>query len=476
MTVKTEEFRKYAHQLVDWMAEYFDEVENLPVTPEMKPGDIYQKIPEVAPDQSESFEKIFTDFKEKIFTGMSHWQSPNWFAYFPANSSKPSVLAEMLTATMGTQGMIWLTSPAATELEERMMEWLRQMIGLPPRFTGVIQDTASTATLVALLTAREKITGWKINRKGFSKQPFTIYCSTQAHSSIDKAVKIAGFGEENLRKIPVDEDFSLIPNLLEDAIQKDMKAGKKPLVVISALGTTSSTAIDPVRTIGEICQKYGLWHHIDAAFAGTALLLPEKRWMNDGAELADSFVFNPHKWMLVNFDCSAYFVKDPKALVRTFSITPEYLKTSQDQVVKNYREWGIPLGRRFRALKLWFVIRSYGVEGIQKMLRHHLKMARWFEQQIDTAEDFKKLAPVVLNTICFRYQPPHIEQEHILNSLNQMLIEKLNETRRVLFTQTKLDDKFTIRMVIGQTEVQERHVETAWQLIQETARSLAIEN
>ena len=470
--MNTEEFRKNAHQLVDWMADFFDEVENLPVTPEMQPGDVYRKIPEAPPTESEAFAQIFSDFKEKIVPGMSHWQSPNWFAYFPANSSKPSILAEMLTATLGTQGMIWLTSPAATELEERMMEWLRQMIGLPAGFTGVIQDTASTATLVALLTAREKFTGWNINRKGFNEQPFTLYCSSQAHSSIDKAVKIAGFGEENLRKIPVDEDFALIPNLLENAIEKDLKAGKKPLAVISALGTTSSTAIDPIRPIGEICQKYGLWHHIDAAFAGTALLLPEKRWMNDGAEMADSFVFNPHKWMLVNFDCTAYFVKDPQLLVRTFSITPEYLKTSQDQVVKNYRDWGIQLGRRFRALKLWFVIRSYGVEGIQKMLRYHLKMARWFEQQIDDSEDFEKLAPVPLNTICFRYKPQNIEQEHVLNSLNKILIEKLNETRKVLFTQTKLDDKFIIRMVIGQTEVQERHVEAAWQLIQETARGL----
>ena len=294
---------------------------------------------------------------------MTHWESPNFMAYFPANKSKSSVLGEMLMSTMGAQCMIWLTSPAAAELEEKMMNWLRDMIGLAPSFTGVIQDTASTATLCALLTAREKYSQYRVNEQGYTNEKFVVYSSEQIHSSIDKAVRIAGLGSANLRKIPVDDDFAMEADALQKQILKDIKAGFQPLCVVSAIGTTSTTAIDPISKITDICSKYNIWHHVDAAYAGTALVCPELRWMSEGSSGADSFVFNPHKWMFTNFDCTAYFVKDPVALVNTFSITPDYLKTNVDNEVKNYRDWGIPLGRRFRALKLWFVIRELGVKG-----------------------------------------------------------------------------------------------------------------
>lgn len=470
------DFRKYAHEVADWMADYFENVHTYPVKPSVKPGEIKDQIPYLPPQQGESMSQIMNDLNDKIIPGMTHWQSPNFFGYFNANNSGPSVIAEMITASMGAQCMVWLTSPAATELEERMMEWLQQIMGIPDGFTGVIQDTASTATLVSLLTAREKKSSYRINQEGFlsQKEKFIIYSSAEVHSSIDKAVKIAGFGIDNLRKIPVDESFAMIPNLLESAINKDLQDGNIPLAVISALGTTGSTAIDPIRTIGEICKKFDLWHHVDAAFAGTALILPEKRWMADGLEMADTYVFNPHKWMFVNFDCSVYFVKDTEALKKTFSITPEYLKTAQDDQVSNFRDWGIQLGRRFRALKLWFVIRNYGVNGLQEKIREHLELTEWFKKELENATDFEILAPVPLNTICFRYHPLRINDPEKLNMLNQKLIEKLNNTGKLFLTHTKLNGHFTLRIVIGQTNVEQSHVEDAWNLIQSKARSMEL--
>ena len=471
--MNTENFRKYAHELVEWMADYLENVEKLPVKPNINPGEIKDKLPSQPPEKPENFSDIFYDFRELILPGITHWQSPNFFGYFPANNSKPSILAEMLTATMGAQCMSWLTSPAATELEEQLMEWLRQMIHLPETFTGVIQDTASTSTLCALLTAREKKSGYMVNQRGFTgEDKFTVYCSTHAHSSIDKDVKIAGLGIENLVKIPVDENYALIPNLLEEQIKSDIEEGKTPLAVISALGTTSSTAIDPIRSIGEICQKYAIWHHVDAAYAGTALILPEKRWMADGVEMADSFVFNPHKWMFTNFDCSAYFVKDPDALIKTFSITPEYLKTFADEKAQNYRDWGIQLGRRFRALKIWFVIRNLGIKGLQDKLNHHLNLTNWLVSKMENHPDFELLAPVPLNTICFRFHPSSIKDEDKLNKINEDLINHLNNSGQLFLTHTKLDGKFTIRLVIGQTEVREKHVDNAWEMIKDFANKL----
>lgn len=468
-----EQFRTHAHELVDWMADYLKGVESLPVRSPATPRAIISQLPVSPPPEGEPFERILSDFQSTILPGMTHWQHPSFFAYFPANSSPPSILAEMLTATLGAQCMSWATSPAATELEERMMEWLGQMIALPPTFTGVIQDTASTATLCAILTAREHYSFHTINERGFADGvTYTAYCSAEAHSSIEKGVKIAGLGKNHLRTIEVDQHYAMRPDILERTIRDDIRNGFRPLIVTAAVGTTGSTAIDPLRTIGEICRDHDVWLHVDAAFAGSALVLPEFRWMIDGIELADSFVFNPHKWLLTNFDCSAYFVKDVEALVRTFEILPEYLKTTEGTRVNNYRDWGIQLGRRFRALKLWFVIRSYGVSGLQNTLRRHIRLAQELAGRITESGTFELLAPVPLNTICFRYHPAGITDDQTLNALNARLLEALNTTGKVYLTHTKLSGRYTLRLVIGQTTVQQDHVTRAWDLICQTAGTL----
>jgi len=461
----SKQFRKYAHEMVDWMADYLENIEDLPVRSIKKPGEIIAALPQNPPQQSESMDTIFADFNSLILPGMTHWQHPSFFAYFPANSSYPSVLAEMLTATMGAQCMIWQTSPAAAELEERMMEWIAEMQQLPEGYTGVIQDTASTATLCAILTAREKVSGFDVNENGFTGQKYVVYCSEQTHSSIEKAVKIAGIGSQNLRKIPVDEAFAMRSESLAETISKDKQNGLIPLCVVAACGTTGSTAIDPLEPIGEICKKENVWLHVDAAYAGTAAILPEKRWILNGVELADSYVFNPHKWMFTNFDCTAYYVKDKSALLRTFEILPEYLKTREDNQVNNYRDWGIPLGRRFRALKLWFVIRSFGVDGLRTKLRNHIELADQFRNWIESHPNFQLLAPVPLNTVCFHYAPVGSTLEE-QNQWNAQLLEELNSSGKMYLTHTKLNGVYTIRMVIGQTSVDKKHIEEAWQLIQ----------
>lgn len=468
----TQRFRTEGHKLVDWMADYLEDVRHYPVKSTVKPGEIIARIPSAPPAEGTSFHDIFADFQKDILPGVTHWQHPSFFAYFPANSSAPSVLAEMLTATLGAQCMLWQTSPAAAELEERMMQWLGQMIGLPAGFDGVIQDTASTATLCAMLTAREKRSNYRINDCGFSDQKFVLYCSTETHSSIEKGVKIAGFGRQNLRQIAVDDKFAMIPSELEKAILQDKAAGLTPLCVIATIGTTGSTAIDPIKQIADICVEQGVWLHVDAAFAGTALLLPEMRWMSEGLELADSFVFNPHKWMLTNFDCSAYFVRDKEALIRTFEILPEYLKTAEADRVNNYRDWGIPLGRRFRALKLWFVIRSYGVEGLRRIIRDHIALSRWVVEQIKNSDDFELLAPAPLSLVCFRYRPRGIDDQAALNQLNERLLATLNATGKLYMTHTKLRGNYTLRMVTAQTQVTREDVEAAWGLIVKTTRGL----
>ncbi len=465
-------FRRYGHQIVDWMADYLENVERYPVKSQVEPKEIIEKLPLEAPIRGEQFEEIFSDFEEIIIPGITHWQSPNFFAYFPANSSHVSMLAEMLMTTLGAQCMSWETSPAATELEERVMEWLRDMIGLPKNFSGVIQDTASTSTICSLLTAREQITNYEINTSGMNnKGVFTTYCSMETHSSIEKAVKIIGLGKENLRKIPVDEKYALRPEALKEAIDSDIDNGMKPTAVVATIGTTGSTAIDPLKKIGEICSKYKIWLHVDAALAGTALILPEYRWMIEGIEDVDTFVFNPHKWMFTNFDCSAYFIKDPEALVRTFEILPEYLKT-QAKGVKNFRDWGLQLGRRFRALKLWFVIRNFGVEGLRHKVRSHIDLADSLSQKIEKSSDFELLTPVPLNTICFRYKPLNIDDNEEINRLNEELLHRLNRSGKLYLTHTKLNGNYTLRLVTGQTNVQEKHVNRAWTLIQEQAQEL----
>lgn len=458
------DFRKSAHEFVDWMADYMENVEQFPVKSQVKPGDIKSQLPNSPPQDGEPMKDVFSDFKNIILPGITHWQHPSFHAYFPGNSSKPSVLAEMLTSTLGVQAMIWNTSPSAAELEEQIMEWFKEMMRFPKGWTGSIQNGASDSTLNAILTAREKVSNYTTNNVGIKSNNLRVYCSEQAHSSLDKAMAIAGLGKDNLIKIPVDESFALVPAELEKAIQLDIDAGLMPLMVIAAIGTTGTTAIDPLAAIATITDKHDLWLHIDAALAGTALILPEMRWMVKGVEKADSLVFNPHKWMFTNFDASVYFVKDKAALINTFSETPEYLKTKEDLKVTNYRDWGVPLGRRFRSLKLWFVIRSFGVKGLQEKIRLHLSLSQEFKNWVEESPQFILMAPVDLNTICFRYDNPNITREEI-NDTNEKLLETINSTGKIYLTHTKLNGWFTIRMVIGQTNVKKRHAEMAYAII-----------
>lgn len=464
--MKKEEFRKYGYQLIDWIADYLEKVENYPVKATVRPGEIKSQLPASPPLHPEGLDRIMEDFEKIIVPGLTHWQHPGWFAYFPSNNSPASILGELLSAGLGIQGMVWQTSPSATELEEVVMDWLRQMIGLPDGYSGVIQDTASTATLCALLAAREKATGQTVNEQGFSVV-LRVYASREAHSSVEKGVKIAGFGKKNLVYIPVDDEFAMIPGELEKAIEADLRAGYRPACVVATVGTTSSGAVDPLKPIGEICRKYGVWLHVDAAYAGTAAILPEKRWVLEGVEYADSLVFNPHKWMLTNFDCSAFFVRDAQQLTRTFEIHPEYLKTGVDAVVKNFRDWGIQLGRRFRALKLWFVIRDYGVEGIKKIIRRHIHLAELFRDELKKDRRFEILAPVYFSLVCFRLNDGRPEEE--LNALNQRLLEAINSTGRVFLTHTTLNGKYTLRLVVGQRTTEERHVRQALEIIKAKA-------
>jgi aromatic-L-amino-acid/L-tryptophan decarboxylase len=468
-----EEFRRHGHELVDWMADYLSGVADLPVTPAVRPGEIRGRLPTSPPATGEPFAALFGDFRELIVPGMTHWNHPGWFAYFPGNNSPPAILGEMLTAAMGAQCMSWVTSPAATELEQVAMDWLRQMIGLPAEFVGVIQDTASTATLVALVSARERATGGSSNQSGMNAGPrLTVYASREAHSSVDKGVKIAGYGIERLRRIPSDAAFALDPAALERTIRDDVAAGLQPACVVATIGTTSSTAVDPVPGIAAICRRHGIWLHVDAAYAGAAAIVPESREHFAGMELADSVVFNPHKWLLTNFDCTAYYVRDRAALLAAFSLTPEYLRTAHDADVVNYRDWGIQLGRRFRALKLWFVIRSYGVEGLRAIIRRHVALAAELAGWIDRSPDFERVAPVPFGLVCFRYRPAG-KSEAELDALNERLLAEVNATRRVFLTHTRLDGRYVIRLVIGQRDTERRHVVEAWELIRQAASRLS---
>jgi aromatic-L-amino-acid/L-tryptophan decarboxylase len=468
------DFRKNAHELIEWIVSYMENVENFPVKSQVTPGEIFSRIPDKPPVKPEPFDSLMKDLDNIIMPGISHWQSPNFFAYFPANVSPPSILAEMLISSLGAQCMIWETSPAAAELEEKMMIWLRDMIGLPHEFEGVIQDSASTATLTAILTAREKATDFSVNESGISQAgTLRVYCSEQTHSSAEKAVKIIGIGRKNLVKIPVNNDFSMDAIKLREAILRDRNDGYIPVCVVATLGTTGTTAVDPLRAIGEICRESGIHLHVDAAMAGTALILPEFQWMLDGREYIDSFVFNPHKWMFTNFDCSVYFVKNAASLIKTFEILPEYLKTRTRGKVNDYRDWGVPMGRRFRALKLWSVIRSYGVEGLREKIREHIGIAKRLSEMIVAENDFEILAPVLLSVVCFRYKPAGYTENQI-NHINEKLNHLLNDSGKIYLTHTVLNGKYTLRMVTAQTNVTLKHVEKAWCLILETARATNI--
>ncbi|MFY0598850.1 MAG: aminotransferase class I/II-fold pyridoxal phosphate-dependent enzyme [Cyclobacteriaceae bacterium] len=466
-------FRKHAHEAVDWVADYLENIEQFPVKSQVKPRDIFDQLPDVAPSNSDDFEAILDDLDKKIMPGITHWQHPNFHAYFPGNSSHPSILGEIITSGIAAQCMIWETSPAAAELEEKMMDWLKELMSLPKDWHGVIQDTASTATLAAILSAREKVTNNEINVSGFANQRLRIYCSSETHSSIDKAVRICGIGSDNLVKITVDENLAMVPSELERAISEDVENGFVPCCVVATLGTTGTLAFDPVDKIADICTKRSIWLHVDAAYAGSAFILPEYRYLCKGLEFADSYVFNPHKWLMVNFDCSAYFVKSKNELLNTFSILPEYLKTKTIGEVNNYRDWGVPLGRRFRALKLWFVLRTYGSEGLKTIIGNHMKLAEWLKKEIENHPDFELLAPQVMNMVVFRFVKVGMSNES-LNKLNENLLLKINESGEAFLSHTLVSEKYSIRLVTGQTNVQLAHIQKVWRIVTGTVKSLSI--
>jgi len=469
--MSSEEFRRCGHAVVDWIADYQSRIESYPVLSRVQPGEIRAKLPPSAPAHGEPFEQILGDIERIILPGVTHWQSPNFFAYFPANASGPGILGELLSSGLGVQGMLWSTSPACTELETHVLDWLVPMLGLPEKFLstgpggGVIQDTASSASLCALLAARERATQFASNRRGCDGR-LVAYCSTQTHSSVEKAMKIAGMGSDNLAQIPVDENFAMRPDALERQIGADLQAGLAPCFVCATVGTTSSNAIDPVREIAAVCRAHNLWLHVDAAMSGTAALCPEFRFIHDGVESADSYTFNPHKWMFTNFDCNCFYVADRKHLIQTLSILPEYLrnKATESGAVIDYRDWHIQLGRRFRSLKLWFVIRHYGIEGLQYHIREHIRLAQQFVEWVQRDSRFELAAPAKLNLVCFRLRSG--------DQANQLLMDRLNASGDLFLTHTKLDGKLTLRFCVGQTNTQTRHVERAWRRIQEETAKL----
>ncbi len=459
-----EQFRQAGRKVIDWIADYYERIGEFPVMSQMEAGEVRAKLPPHPPAEGESFDAVMKDVEEIVLPGISHWQSPNFYGFFPANASGPAILGDLLSSGFGVNGMLWAASPACTEVETHMMDWLVEMLDLPSQFLstsdggGVIHDTASSATLCALLAGRERATGGAGNIDGVKAQ-LTTYTSSQSHSSVEKAAKIAGLGSDNLRLINVDDTFAMSADALASAIEHDLVNGKIPAFVCATSGTTSTTGFDPVGEIGKVCRKYNIWLHVDAAMAGTAALCPEFRWVHDGLELADSYCFNPHKWMLTNFDCDAFFVRDRKALLDTLSILPEYLKNraSQSNAVIDYRDWQIPLGRRFRALKLWFVTRHYGVEGLQAHVRKGVELGQLFHSFVESDDRFELMAPAPLNLVCFRAKGSDV--------MNESLMNELNRSGQMYLTHTRLNGKYTIRFCIGNPLTERHHVEASWQRI-----------
>jgi aromatic-L-amino-acid decarboxylase len=466
-----DDFRRYGRAVVDWIADYYEQIESLPVLSQVQPGQIRAGLPPHPPSAGDAFEDILQDVTDLILPGLTHWQSPNFFAFFPANASGPAILGDLLSSGLGVQGMLWATSPACTELETHVLDWLVEMLGLPAKFLssaaggGVIQDTASSAALCALLAARERATNFVSNAQGNDSR-LVAYTSSQAHSSIEKAIKIAGIGQQNLRLIGVDDKFAMRSDLLARRVEEDRQEGQIPFFVAATVGTTSSNGIDSVLEIGKICNENKIWLHVDSAMAGTAALCPEYRWIHDGLEMADSFCFNPHKWMFTNFDCDCFFVADRNILIRTLSIQPEYLRNraTESGAVIDYRDWHIQLGRRFRALKLWFVIRHYGVEGLQYHIRHHVELAQEFAAWLEKDDRFDLVATPPLNLVCFRHRGG--------DDINQELMDRLNRSGDLYLTHTRMQGRLTLRFCVGQTHTRRRHVVNAWRRIKAAAAEI----
>jgi len=465
-----DEFRKWGHAVVDWIADYQRTVEKYPVQSRAKPGEVRAALPPEPPEKGEPFAAVLRDLDKIILPGITHWQSPNFFGFFPANNSGPSILGELLSAGLGVQGMLWATSPACTELETHVLDWIAQLLDLPPKFKssgpggGVIQDTASSAVLCALLAARERATDFSAGEHGVPGS-LMVYASSQAHSSVEKAVRIAGLGKSHLRLIDVDDHHAMKPALLEKRLEEDLALGLTPCLAVATVGTTSSLAADPVAKIGRICRQHNLWLHVDAAMAGAAAICPEHRPLLDGLELADSFCFNPHKWLFTNFDCDCFFIGHRATLIRALSVLPEYLRNqaTDSGAVIDYRDWQVPLGRRFRALKLWMVIRHYGAEGLRHHLRRHIRLARTFAGWVAKSPDFELLKPVNLNLVCFRHRGG--------DAASRQLLERLNQTGDLFLTHTMLGGRHTLRLCVGQTHTDLRHLTRAWEIIQAAAKA-----
>jgi aromatic-L-amino-acid decarboxylase len=467
-----EEFRKVGHQLIDWIADYRGRVSEFPVMAPTAPGDIKAKLPQAPPEQPEKFDAILGDLERIIVPGLSHWQHPSFFGYFPCNGLLSSVLGDYVSTGLGVLGLSWQSSPALTELEEVVTDWMRQMVGLSAAWHGVIQDTASTCTLVALLCAREKTTAYGLSRGGLQAEPrpLVVYTSAHSHSSVDKAALLAGFGRANVHQVPHDERYGMRPDALAEAIRGDLAAGLTPCAVVATTGTTTSTAIDPVAGIARVAREHGLWLHVDAAMAGSAMVLPECRPMWEGIEEADSLVLNPHKWLGAAFDCSLYYVRDPEHLVRVMSTNPSYLQSTADGRVKNLRDWGLPLGRRFRALKLWFMIREQGVEALRTRLRRDLANARWLAEAVRAAPQWRVLTPVPLQTVCIRHEPSGLAGE-ALDRHTLAWVERVNRSGRAYLTPAILDGSWMVRVSIGGLTTERRHVEALWGLVRQEAQS-----
>ena len=462
-----EEFRKHGHAIVDFIADYRARVAEHPVMAQTAPGDVKARLPQSPPDQPEPFEHVLADLETIVMPGLSHWQHPQFFGYFPCNGTLASVLGDYVSTGLGVLGLAWQSSPALTEVEEVATDWLRQMSGLSDEWQGVIQDTASTSTLLALICARERVTNYALAHGGLQAEsrPLVVYTSGYSHSSVDKAALLAGFGKDNIRHVACDEHYAMRPDALAAAIVEDRAAGRLPCAVVGTTGTTTTTALDPLRAIADVVAGQGIWFHVDAAMAGSAMVLPECRWMWDGIEAADSLVMNPHKWLGAAFDCTVYFVKDAEHLVRVMSTNPSYLQSSADGRVKNYRDWGIPLGRRFRALKLWFLIREQGVSGLQARLRRDLENARWLADQVAAAPGWQVLAPVPLQTLCVRHEPAGLAGE-ALDRHTQAWCDRLNRSGQAYLTPATLDGRWMVRVSIGSEQTERPHVERLWAAMQ----------
>ena len=464
------DLRYWSHKAADWTADYHDSLNDRPVRSQVKPGDISKQIDMSPPEQGQEMEDIFSDFEKIIPKGMTHWQHPRFFAYFPSNASPASIVAEQLASAMSTQGMLWQTSPAATELEVMMVDWLRQALGLPEEFKGTFQDTASTSTLCAILTMREKALNWKGNEEGlFGQPPLRIYASGRTHSSIDKALWIAGLGQNNLVKIPTDESFAMKSDDLRAAIKQDREAGMTPAGVVICIGGTSIGACDNAREICAIAKEEGLYTHVDAAWAGSAMICPEYRYLWEGVEEADSIVFNPHKWLGVSLECSAHFVKDPATLVRTMAIQPEYLKTYGQDGIINFSEWSVTLGRRFRALKVWFMMRAYGLEGLRQRIRNHVTWTQDLAERLRSEPDFEITTEPVLSLFSFRFNPGNGAD---LDELNLRLVNTINDDGRIYLTQSNHDGIFVIRFVAGHFDMEAKEMDVAFDTITQIARQI----